>query len=113
TPVSFPAFAFRRNALTLPFSEDLRAGIDCDWLYRNCERQQLRGKVVYWPAVYYREHEGQITAKRRDTQMKVRRDAIRGAFAWILGELNDYDRDCIAIISETRQATAAGQKQLN
>jgi glycosyltransferase involved in cell wall biosynthesis len=111
-PVSFPTFAFRREKFPLKFDEELLGGIDCDWVYRNAEINGLKGKVVFYPAVYYREHAGQITSTRKDHQDAVRRRCITASYRRILGELSDFDVQCITRLTETKQVTAAQMTSL-
>ena len=105
-PVSFPTFAFRREKFSLNFDEELLGGIDCDWVYRNAGRNGLKGKMVFYPAVYYREHAGQITSTRKDHQDAVRQRWIAASYRPVLGELSDFDVQCITRLTETKQATA-------
>ncbi len=105
-PVSFPTFAFRREKFPLQFDEGLLGGIDCDWVYRNAERNGLKGKVVFHPAVYYREHAGQITSTRKDHQDAVRRRCIAASYARVLGNLSGFDVECITRLTESKQVTA-------
>jgi glycosyltransferase involved in cell wall biosynthesis len=111
-PVSFPAFAYRRNRFAVPFNEEIAGGIDCDWLFRRIEAEQIRGKIVFFPAVYYREHEGQITSTRKDTQLAIRKQAIANAYARVLGPLSDEDHAMIQLIGDTKKATSAVKAQL-
>ena len=87
-PVSFPSFAFVREKFPHAFDETLKGGIDCDWVFRRSAVSPLKGNVVFCPVVYYREHEGQITATRKDTQLAVRRAAIASAYEKVLGPLS-------------------------
>lgn len=111
-PVSFPTFAFRREKFSLNFDEELLGGIDCDWIYRNAGRSGLKGKLVFYPVVYYREHAGQITSTRKDHQDAVRRRCIAASYSWVLGELSDFDVQCITRLTETKQATPAEKASL-
>lgn len=104
-PVSFPTFAFIRQKFEHPFNEELKGGIDCDWMFRRSEIAPLKGKIVFFPAVYYREHEGQITATRKGTQLDVRKQAIAASYARVLGELTPVDLETIHVLTDTRQAT--------
>ncbi len=106
TPVSFPTFAFRREKFPLNFDEELLGGIDCDWLFRNGELNALRGKAVFYPAVYYREHAGQISATRKEHQLAVRRRYIASSYARVIGELSSFDVQCVLRLTEVKQATA-------
>lgn len=54
---------------------------------------------MFFPAVYYREHEVQITSTRKGTQFDVRKRAIFATYAKVLGELTSYDFDCIDILT--------------
>jgi glycosyltransferase involved in cell wall biosynthesis len=111
-PVSFPTFAFRRQKFALNFDEELLGGIDCDWIYRNADHHGLKGKVVFYPAVYYREHAGQITSTRKDLQDAVRRRCIAASYRRVLGELSDFDVQCIIRLTETKQATPSEKASL-
>ncbi len=111
-PVSFPAFAFLRQNFTQAFDETLEGGIDCDWLFRRGATAPLKGEVVFYPAVYYREHEGQITASRKTVQLEVRRRAIHQAYAKIAGEIGEREAEYIAILADTRQATAGVKAEI-
>jgi hypothetical protein len=111
-PVSFPAFAFRREKFTLTFDEKLLGGIDCDWIYRNADANGLHGKVVFYPAVYYREHPGQITSTRKEHQDAVRRGCVAASYRRILGELSDFDVQCITRLTETKEATTGEMASL-
>ena len=111
-PVSFPAFAFLRQAFDLPFSEELQGGIDCDWMHRRSAIAPLRGEVIFHPAVYYREHDGQITARRKSTQLDVRKRAIHDAYARVLGSVDETAAGFIEIFADTRQATAATKTRI-
>ncbi len=111
-PVSFPTFAFRREKFPLEFDEQLLGGIDCDWVYRNAEVNRLKGKLLFYPAVYYREHEGQISATRKDHQDEVRRRHIRASFSRVLGELGDRDVHCITQLTETKRVSEAEMASL-
>jgi glycosyltransferase involved in cell wall biosynthesis len=111
-PVSFPTFAFRREKFPLKFDEELLGGIDCDWVYRNADRNGLKGRMVFYPAVYYREHAGQITSTRKDHQDAVRRRYIAASYRRVLGELSDFDVQCITHLTETKQVTAAEMASL-
>ncbi len=106
-PVSFPAFAFLRKNFSHGFDETLEGGIDCDWLFRRSAATPLAGEVVFYPAVYYREHEGQITASRKTVQLEVRRRAMHQAYAKIAGEIGEREAEYITILADTRQATAS------
>ncbi len=105
-PVSFPTFAFMRKDFSHSFDETLKGGIDCDWLFRRADERPLKGKVVFFPAVYYREHEGQITSTRKGTQLDVRKRAILATYTKVIGELTSYDLDCIDILTLSKQASA-------
>jgi glycosyltransferase involved in cell wall biosynthesis len=111
-PVSFPTFAFRRQKFALNFDEELLGGIDCDWIYRNADHHGLKGKVVFYPAVYYREHAGQITSTRKDLQDAVRRRCIAASYRRVLGELSDFDVQCIIRLTETKQVTPSEKASL-
>ena len=106
-PVSFPTFAFRRESFPLAFDESLLGGIDCDWWFRNGAQREVKGQVVFYPAVYYREHAGQITALRKERQLAVRRGHVAGAYERVLGELGPVDARCIQALTETKQFPAA------
>ena len=111
-PVSFPSFAFVRKNFTIPFNEELKGGIDCDWMFRRSEIAPLKGKIVFFPAVYYREHEGQITATRKGTQLDVRKQAIAASYARVLGELTPVDLETIHVLTDTRQATQPAKARI-
>lgn len=104
-PVSFPTFSFKRKRFTHAFNEELPGGIDCDWLFRRIEKEQLKGRIVFYPAVYYREHEGQITASRKGTQLEIRKKVVTDAYARVLGELSEHDLAMILLLGDTKQAT--------
>lgn len=111
-PVSFPTFAFRREKFALSFDEELLGGIDCDWIYRNAVQHGLKGKLVSYPAVYYREHAGQITSTRKGHQDAVRRRCIAANYSRVLGGLSDLDTQSITRLTETKQATPAEKASL-
>ena len=111
-PVQFPAFAFRRNRLTARFDETLSAGIDCEWLYRNSRSMQLKGRIIFVPAVYYREHDAQISRTGGQQQREVRRRSIERSFEEVLGDLDSEDRRFIEILTGTRSATAHDKASL-
>ena len=83
-PVPFPAFAFRRSAFGLPFDTDRRAGVDCDWLYRNFEVGEADGPLIPMPAVYYRMHDDQISATHQDERQSVALNCVYSLHARIL-----------------------------
>ena len=111
-PVSFPAFAFLREDFGLTFDEELLGGIDCNWLHRRSQQTPLKGEVVFYPAVYYREHDGQITATRKAIQLHVRKLAIHEAYARVVGDIAGEVAEYIDILSDTRQATKAQKAEL-
>lgn len=111
-PVSFPTFAFRRERFPEPFDESLRGGIDCDWISRNGADKSLTGKVVFYPAVYYREHEGQITATRKEQQLAVRRRFLLSLYERVLGTLGKDDEAHIQVLTETKQIPASQKNGL-
>lgn len=111
-PVSFPTFAFRRDRFPMPFDETLRGGIDCDWISRNGVDRSLNGKVIFYPAVYYREHEGQITATRKEQQLAVRRGFLLSLYERVLGTLGKDDEAYIKVLTETKQIAAAQKNAL-
>jgi len=95
-PVSFPGFAFRRESFELPFNEELEAGIDCDWLFRNLNAQpELDGHLVPIASSYYRLHDGQITAQRRDTQMEVGYSHVRDLHSRYIDFDEENDKDTL------------------
>jgi len=106
-PVSFPTFAFRRRKFDQPFDAKLLGGIDCDWWFRNAERRTIRGQVLFYPAVYYREHAGQITSTLKPHQLAVRRQAIAGVYARVLGQLEPRDHRFIEVLTESKKLPAA------
>jgi glycosyltransferase involved in cell wall biosynthesis len=111
-PVSFPTFAFRRERFPHPFDETLRGGIDCDWISRNGADRPLRGKVIFYPAVYYREHEGQITATRKEQQLAVRRNFLISLYERVLGTLSKDDEAYIKVLTESKQIAASQKNAL-
>jgi hypothetical protein len=102
-PASFPTFAFRRSSFTEPFDTELRGGIDCDWWFRNSGQRALKGRVLFYPAVYYREHPGQITSTRKDQQLAVRRHHVAAVYERLLGGLEPRDHRYIQVLTETKQ----------
>lgn len=105
-PVSFPTFAFRRRSFAEPFNTALRGGIDCDWWYRNAACGSIKGQVLFYPAVYYREHAGQITCTQKPHQLDVRRNCVASVYARVLGQLEAHDHHFIQVLTETKQLPA-------
>lgn len=85
-PVSFPSFAFRRSLFKVRFDESLFAGIDCDWIYRSIFEGIPNGHLIPTPMVYYRIHDNQITAKKRDAQRDIALKSIFKHHSIILGD---------------------------
>jgi glycosyltransferase involved in cell wall biosynthesis len=111
-PVSFPTFAFRRQSFPQPFDAGLRGGIDCDWWFRNVESSSIRGQVLFYPAVYYREHAGQITSTQKHHQLAVRRQHVASVYAGVLGQLEPRDHRYIQVLTETKQIPSSEKNML-
>lgn len=106
-PASFPTFAFRKGRFPRPFDETLRGGVDCRWLQNNLAEAGVAGLLVHLPLVYYRTHEGQITALHNDHQTEIRREIILWSFGRVLGPLSEADREAIDILVMGKPATSA------
>lgn len=103
-PGQFPSYAFRRSAVTVPFSKSLKGGVDCDWLRRVLEepgRPEVR--LVQIPVVYYRQSSGQISQSHRAAQKQSRERLIFSSYGRVLGELTSRDRDVIRALSIDRR----------
>ena len=108
-PASFPSFAFRSSEFKLRFDEELTAGVDCDWIYRNFEAGAADGHMLPAPITYYRIHDQQITTTKRDIQKQV---ALQCLYQWhesILGKLTEQDRKLIDNLSGWSKVDNGGQ----
>ena len=85
-PAPFPGFAFRKRAVTQRFDETLDGGIDCDWMFRLITEDGLDGMLHPELSTYYRLHDGQITARRRDLQRRVALCRIRDRHESLMGQ---------------------------
>ena len=91
-PSSFPTFAFRKSKFTLPFNEELTAGVDCDWIFRNLRESGHDGQLVPQALVYYRLHEQQISSQKRDLQKQVVVDCLHDLHGQILqGPVTEFE----------------------
>lgn len=111
TPVSFPAFAFRKNAFPLSFDPELRATVDYDWLARNFRTRKIRGRMVPVPLTYRRIHDGQISARHRAEQDAKAIEIIQENFAAIMGPLRDADKALLDRLME--RAPTSTQTELS
>lgn len=98
-PMPFPAFSFRKSAMTDPFDEDLKGGIDCEWLFRNCRRTEVKGCFFPTAAVSYAVHDSQISATRNETQKAVKRQAARAYHQSVLGTPGVCDEDGVDLLT--------------
>lgn len=92
-PMPFPAFSFRKSGMTERFDEDLKGGIDCDWMFRNFQKNQIKGCFFPTAVVYYAVHDGQISSTKRDIQMKVKRQSVLAYHSSMLGMPRMHDED--------------------
>lgn len=99
-PASFPTTAFRKSRFPVPFDDELRAGVDCDWARRNLLNDpSIRGDLVQVPVVYYRIHDNQLSAVYRREQEEARRALITQSYARILGTVGPEDEKWISILA--------------
>ncbi len=92
----FPAYAFRTSAVTARCDVQLGAGIDYDWLVSNLlQRGGMVGRLIPFPIVYYRQHDGQISSSRSLEQSSVRRNGSLRLFRALLGDLLPEDLNFI------------------
>lgn len=98
-PASFPSFAFRRSEFTERFDENLEAGVDCDWIYRNFQNGAADGHMLPLPGTFYRIHEQQITTKKRDLQKAVVINCLEQLHGGLLGSLTETDKHAIGLLS--------------
>jgi glycosyltransferase involved in cell wall biosynthesis len=112
-PASFPATAFRKSRFTQEFNPGLRAGVDCDWVRRNLEANpNLQGELVQRPVVYYRIHDGQLSAVYQRQQMEARSALIEQCYSRIIGPLSDDDRKWIKVLSDNLEINPEEKRSL-
>jgi glycosyltransferase involved in cell wall biosynthesis len=104
-PCPFPGLSFRRESFSLPFDTRLEAGVDCDWLYRNIEGNNLAGWYLPVGVTYYRIHDGQITAAKRDLQKRVSLGCVRKVHEVLLGSLTPEDEDGLELFTGWKAVT--------
>jgi glycosyltransferase involved in cell wall biosynthesis len=90
-PCPFPGLSFRRGSFTLPFDTRLEAGVDCDWLNRNIEANNLAGWYLPVGVTFYRTHNGQISAAKRDLQKGISLGCVRNLHEALLGSFTLED----------------------
>lgn len=98
-PCPFPGFSFRVSSFRVGFDPELKAGIDCNWLSDNFETAKLRGWYVPLGVTYYRTHDGQITASKRDIQREVSVRCVAKLHESLLGPLSDDDLSDLALFT--------------
>lgn len=98
-PSPFPGLSFRRDAFTLPFDTRLDAGVDCDWLHRNMATNKLEGWYVPIGVTFYRTHDGQITASKRELQKKTSISCVRKLHEELLGPFLPDDEDGLELFT--------------
>jgi glycosyltransferase involved in cell wall biosynthesis len=111
-PAAFPAFAFRRHRFPEAFDVELKGGVDCDWLRRNMEAANVQGKLVPYPAVYYRRHKNQITASHNSFQRAARAKLLEFSYGRLAGPLSDEEKRLIAILTGSRPASVSERRKL-
>lgn len=110
-PASFPTTAFRKSRFTVPFNPELRAGVDCDWVRRNMlVTPGLTGELVQFPAVFYRIHDGQLSATYRRDQDEARRALIRQSYEKILESISPEDEQWIHVLANNLEVTPDGKR---
>lgn len=67
-PAPFPGFAFRKSMVPTRFDTSLRAGVDCDWIFRSMINSGCDGYLIPLNVTFYRTHGGQITSSGRPLQ---------------------------------------------
>jgi glycosyltransferase involved in cell wall biosynthesis len=87
-PSPFPAFSFRKSAISARFDETLKGGIDCDWMFRALE-EGVDGYLLPLSLTYYRLHDGQITTQHRPLQRSVALRHLRALHADLTGAVVD------------------------
>lgn len=110
-PMPFPAFSFRKSALTLPFDENLKGGIDCHWLFHNIIFNQVDG--VFYPTslVYYEVHDDQISAGNNGIQKSIKAGSLQAYYQSILGLDEKVDSDGFELLTgETELSNGAAGK---
>lgn len=113
-PAPFPAFSFRKSVLTEPFDENLKAGIDCEWLFRNFWHAEIKGCFYPTAAVYYAVHDGQISATKKEIQFNTKRKAIRSHHEAILGTSRIFRDDGHYLFTAARKVRSkANRTQLD
>lgn len=106
-PMPFPAISFRKSAMTELFDEDLKGGIDCDWLFRNFQRNQMNGCFFPTAVVYYAVHDGQISSSKRDIQMSVKRQAVIAYHRSVLGMLETHDGNGFDLLTGAKKVESS------
>jgi len=101
-PCPFPGVSFKPSSFSLPFDETLSAGIDCDWLYRNIEQGRLKGWYLPVPVTFYRTHDGQITASRRDLQRTVSITCVRNLHSQLIAPFEPEDQEGLELFTGWR-----------
>lgn len=100
-PVPFPSFSFRKSEFRLPFESGVAE--DCDWIFRNVRNRAPDGHFITRNAVYYRIHEQQISAIKREEQISVALRCIKEFHGDYLGDISDADGISIMILSSWKK----------
>ena len=97
-PSPFPGFSFRKSKTTQSFDESLKAGVDCDWMFRSLNLDRCDGYLIPLNITFYRLHEGQITTSRRHLQRETALRYLRERHNALLGP-DEGDDESLALFA--------------
>lgn len=96
-PAPFPGFSFRKSATSERFDPEMRAGIDCDWMFRALRNDNCNGYLLPLNATFYRTHGGQISTHKRDLQRSVALKHVRNNHVALIGN-NQVDDEAMELL---------------